>query len=236
VIVSFVTQASLAAKEATAKIPVVMVGVADPVGVGLIASLAHPGSNVTGTSSMAAVLVGKQVELLKDVVPNVARVAALWNPANLAFQTLQVTEAKAAAGALGVALRLLEARAPNEFDTAFATIDKEGAQALIILVDPAYALYWRRLADLSLKARLVTVTGSRSFPAAGGLMSYGPDYNSLYKRTAVYIDKVLKGADPAELPVEQPTTFELVVNLKTAKALGIELPKSILFRADEVIE
>src|SRR6516164_5128405 len=138
VLVTYVTQASLVAKKATATIPIVMVGVADPVGVGLIASLAHPGGNVTGTSSLAAVLVGKQLELLKQIVPSNTRIAAFWNPANLAFQTLQVTEAKTAAERLGVELQLIEARAPNEFDAAFAAIDREGAQALIILADPVF--------------------------------------------------------------------------------------------------
>jgi putative ABC transport system substrate-binding protein len=236
VIVTEVTQASLVAKKATATIPIVMVGVADPVGVGLIASLAHPGGNVTGTSSEAAALAGKQLQLLKYIVPNVVRIAALWNPANLAFQTLQVSEAKAAAKKLGVELQLLEARAPNEFEAAFAAIDKEETQALIILLDPLFFLNFRMLVDLSVKRHLVTVTGYRAFADAGGLMSYGPNYYSIYKLAAVYVDKILKGAKPADLPVEQPMTFELVVNLKTAKAIGIDVPRSILVSADEVIE
>jgi putative tryptophan/tyrosine transport system substrate-binding protein len=236
VIVAVVTQASLAAKEATATLPIVMVGVADPVGVGLIASLAHPGGNVTGTSSIAAVLAGKQLEFLKDIVPNVKRIAALWNPANLAFQTLQLTEAKSAAKQLGVELQLVEARGPDEFDAAFAAIDDVGTRALIILLDPVFYMNFRRLVDLSAKRRLVTVTGYRAFADAGGLLSYGPNYYSIYERAAVYVQKILKGAKPADLPVEQPTTFELVVNLKTAKAIGIDVPMSVLLRADEVIE
>jgi putative tryptophan/tyrosine transport system substrate-binding protein len=236
VIVTVVTQASLVAKKATATIPIVMVGVADPVGVGLIASLARPGGNVTGTSSQASILAGKQLELLKEVAPSATRIAALWNPANLAFQTLQVTEAKAAAEKLGIELQLIEARAPNEFDAAFAAIDKERARALIILLDPVFFLNFGRLVDLSTKRRLVTVTGYRAFADAGGLMSYGPNYYSIYKLAAVYVSKILKGAKPADLPVEQPTTFELVVNLKTAKALGIDLPTAVVARADAVIE
>jgi putative ABC transport system substrate-binding protein len=236
VIVTDVTQASLVAKKATATIPIVMVGVADPVGVGLIASLAHPGGNVTGTSSLAAVLVGKQLELLKQIVPSNTRIAAFWNPANLAFQTLQVTEAKTAAERLGVELQLIEARAPNEFDAAFAAIDREGAQALIILADPVFFMNFGRLVELSTKRRLVTVYGYRAFPDAGGLMSYGPNYFNIYKLAAVYVSKILKGVMPADLPVEQPTAFELVINLKTAKALGIGLPLAVLFRANEVIE
>jgi putative tryptophan/tyrosine transport system substrate-binding protein len=230
VLVTVVTQASLVAKKATAMTPIVMVGVADPVGLGLITSLAHPGGNVTGTSSMAAVLAGKQLQLIKDVIPDVARVAVLWNPGNLAFQTLQVTEAKAAAKILGIELQVLEARAPNEFDAAFGAIDREGTRALIILVDPLFVINSRRLVDLSVKGHLVTVTGSRRFVDAGGLMSYGPDYYSISKLAAVYVDKILKGAKPSDLPVEQPTKFEFVLNLKTAKALGIDVPTSVLLR------
>jgi len=236
VIVTYVTQASLDAKKHTTTIPIVMVGVGDPIGVGLIASLAHPGGNVTGTSSLAAAIVGKQVELLKGITPNVARIAALWNPANPAFQTLQLREAEVAAKRAGVDLQLLEARAPNEFDAAFAAIDREGTRSLLILLDPLFSNNFRTLAELSVKRRLVTMTGYRTFVEAGGLMAYGPNYFELYKLTAVYVDKILKGDKPADLPVEQPTKFEFIINLKTAKAFGLDVPPTLLATADEVIE
>jgi putative tryptophan/tyrosine transport system substrate-binding protein len=236
VIVTYVTQASLAAKKATTTIPIVMVGVADPIGVGLIASLARPGGNVTGTSSIAAVLAAKQVELLKETVPDAARFAALWNPANLTFQTLQVRQAEAAAKSLGVELELLETRSAKEFDPAFATMEADGTRALLILLDPLFIINFKKLVELSVKGRLVTITGYRKFVDAGGLMAYGPNYFDIYKYAAVYVDKILKGEKPGDLPVEQPTTFEFVVNLRTAKAIGIDVPASILLRATHVIE
>jgi len=236
VIVAFVAQASLAAQRATTTIPIVMVGVADPIGVGLIASLSRPGGNITGTSTVAADLVGKQLELLKEIVPSASRIAGLWNPANSAFQRLQVREAVAAALSAKVELRLLEARTPNEFDNAFAVIDREEIRALLVLSDPLFASHLHILVELVTKGRLAAIYGARMFPDAGGLMGYGPSYFDSSKRAAVYADKILNGAKPADLPVEQPTRFEFVVNLKTAKALGIDLPTSILLRADEVIE
>jgi putative tryptophan/tyrosine transport system substrate-binding protein len=236
VIIAFVTQASLAAKRATATIPVVMVGVADPVGVGLIASLSHPGGNVTGTSSVAADIVGKQLELLKETTPKDSRVAVLWNPANSVFQSLQLKQAEASARTTGVEIQLLEARAPNEFDAAFAALGREAVRALLILTDPLFAIHTKELVELSANKRLAAITGVRAFADAGGLMAYGPSYFDLYKRAAAYVDKILKGAKPADLPVEQPTKFEFIANLKTAKTLGIDLPKSLLARADEVIE
>jgi putative ABC transport system substrate-binding protein len=236
VIIAFVTQASLAAMRATATIPVVMVGVADPVGAGLIASLSHPGGNVTGTSSVAADIVGKQLALLKEINPKHSRIAVLWNPANSVFQTLQLKEAESSARTSGVELQLLEARTPNEFDAAFAALGSDGARALLILTDPLFAIHTHELVELSANKRLAAITGVRTFAEAGGLMAYGPSYFDLYKRAAAYVDKILKGAKPADLPVEQPTKFEFVVNLKTAKILGIDLPTSLLARADEVIE
>jgi putative ABC transport system substrate-binding protein len=238
VIVTYVTQASLEAKKQTSTIPIVMVGVADPVGVGLIASLAHPGGNVTGTSSVAAALVGKQFELLKEIVPKVSRIAALWNPANPAFQALQVRQAEIAARKLGIQLQLLEARAPNEFDAAFAAIDREGTRALIILAEPLWDnnSNTHTLVELVAKRRLAAIAGHRAFADAGGLVAYGANYFNISKLAAVYVDKILKGVKPADLPVEQPTKYELVINLKTAKALGLTLPQSILVRADEIIQ
>jgi putative ABC transport system substrate-binding protein len=236
VIVTYVTQASLVAKKATSSIPIVMVGVADPVGVGLIASLAQPGGNVTGTSSMAAILAAKQLELVKETIPNISRVAALWNPANLAFQTLQVNQAQEAAKTVRIDLQLFEARAAEEFDAVFAAIEKSGTRALLILADPLFGNNVPKLVELSAKARLFAITGFPTFVVAGGLMAYGPNYKDIYNLCAVYVDKILKGAKPADLPVQQPTKFELVINLKTAKALGLTIPAALLARADEVIE
>ena len=236
IIVADLTPSSLAAKKATNTIPIVMVGVADPVGVGLVASLARPGGNVTGTSSMAAILAAKQIEALKEAVPNASRFAALWNPANLAFQTLQLKEAQAAAQSLGVELQLFETRNADEFDPAFAAIEATRTKALAILGDPLFGNNFRKLADLSAKGRLITISADRPFVEAGGLMSYGPNYFDLFRLAASYVDKILKGTKPADLPVEQPTTFEFGLNLKTAKALGIDIPTSILLRATHVIE
>jgi putative ABC transport system substrate-binding protein len=236
VLVTYVTQASLVAKRATASIPIVMVGVADPVGVGLIESLAHPGGNVTGTSSIAAEIAAKQFDLLKQILPGVSRIAALWNPANLAFQKLQVNQAQAAAKAAGVDLRLFEARAANELEGAFNAINEAGLRELLILADPLFGLNSGRLVELSNKNRLITMSGYRGFPDAGGLMSYGPNYRDIYKHCATYVDKILKGANPADLPVEQPTKFDFIVNSKAAKALSLTIPDGLLTFADEVIE
>jgi putative ABC transport system substrate-binding protein len=236
VIVASLTEASLVAKKATTTTPIVMAGVADPVAVGLIASLARPGGNITGTSGLAADIVGKQIELLKEVVPGLSRVAVLWNPANSAFQALQLGQVEVAARMAGLQLQLLKARAPNEFEAAFADIVKEGTPALAVLGDPLFNIYAAAVAELALKNRLPTVSAGRAFTGAGILLSYGPSYFDLHKRAAAYVDKILKGAMPADLPVEQPTKFELVINLKTAKALGLEVPPTLLARADEVIE
>jgi putative ABC transport system substrate-binding protein len=236
VLVTYVTKASLAARKATATIPIVMVGIADPVGVGLIASLARPGGNVTGTSSIAAVIAAKQLGLLKDAVPNISRYAGLWNPANIAFQKLQVKEAEGAARSLGVELQLYEAKALNEFTAAFSAIERDGIGGLLVLLDPLFINNFQALVELSMKERLATITGHRTFADAGGLMAYGPSYFDLYKRAAVYVDKILKGTKPADLPVEQATRFEFVINLKTAKMLGLTIPPGVLAIADEVIE
>jgi ABC-type uncharacterized transport system substrate-binding protein len=234
VIVAFVTQASIAAKKATATIPIVMVGVAEPIGSGLIASLARPGGNVTGTSSVATDVVGKQLGMLKQVSPDVTRIAALWNPADPVFQAQQLRQTEAAAQKLGIQLQLLEARTPNDFDAAFAAI--EGTRTLFILIDPLFITHFRALAELSVKRRLIAIFGYRTFADAGGLMAYGPNYSDLYKSTAAYVDKILKGAKPADLPVEQPIKFEFVINLKTAKALDIMVPPVLVATADKVIE
>ena len=236
IIVAFVTQAAEVAKKQTGTIPIVMVGVSDPVGAGLAASLAHPGGNVTGTSSLAAALVGKQLELLKLVVPNNTRVAAVFNPANVNFQALQVKEAKAASQTLGLQLRFFEVRAPSEFEAAFATVVQEQIAAVLILIDPLFISNSKALAELSVKSRLITMTGYRTFAEAGALMSYGPNYFDSYKAAAPYVDKILKGDKPSDLPIDQSSRFEFVVNLKTAKMFGIEIPASVLGFAGEVIE
>jgi len=236
VIVAFLTQATEVAKKQTSTIPIVMVGVSDPVGEGFAASLARPGGNVTGTSSLAAALVGKQLELLKLVAPDNTNVATMFNPANVTFQALQVKEAKAASQTLGLQLRYLEVRAPTEFEAAFRTIVQEQIGSLLILIDPLFMANSGTLAELSVKSDLITMTGYRTFAEAGALMSYGPNYFETYKAAAPYVDKILKGDKPANLPIDQSSRFEFVINLKTAKMLGKEIPTSVLGFATEVIE
>jgi putative ABC transport system substrate-binding protein len=235
IIVAFVTQATEAAKKQTSSIPIVMVGASDPVGAGLAASVAHPGGNVTGTSSLAAAIVGKQLELLKLAAPN-NTVAAMFNPTNVTFQAQQVNAAKAVSQTLGVQLRFIEVRAPSEFEGAFQTVVQEQRKSLLILIDPLFIANSKPLAELSVKSRLVTMTGYRTFAEAGALMSYGPNYFDSYKAAAPYVDKILKGDRPADLPIDQSSKFEFVVNMKTAKALDIDVPASVLGFASEVIE
>ncbi len=234
VIVAPATNPVFAAKQATRTIPIVMTGSGDAVGSGLVASLARPGGNVTGLSTLAPEIVGKQLELLKEIVPRVSRVAVLWNPTNQ-INPLVLGEAKVAARSLGVQLQLLEARRPDDFEGAFAVMTRERAGALLVLGDGMFLLHPTRIADLSAKSRLPAMYQGKQFVDAGGLMAYGPSLRDNFRRAATYVDKILKGAKPADLPVEQPTKFELVINLKTAKALGLTIPQSILIRADEVI-
>jgi putative ABC transport system substrate-binding protein len=236
VIVSLGTQGVTAARNATDTIPIVMIGVRDPIAIGLIASLARPGGNVTGVSGYAGLeIVAKQLELLKETVPEIRLVAVLSNPTN-AYHQLAIKELNVAAGSLGVQLQLLEARGPNEFDGAFAAMAKERAGALLVLSDIMFNGHGTRLADLAASMRLPTANAVRESVEAGGLMSYGPSFLDSYRRSAAYVDKILKGDKPADLPVEQPTKFELVINLKTAKAIGVTVPSTLLARADEVIE
>ena len=225
-----------AAKNATETIPIVMIAVRDSVGTGLIASLARPGGNVTGLSGSAGLeIVAKQLELLKETVPKIRRVAILSNPDN-AYHQLAIREVNVAARSLGVQLQLLEARGPNEFDGAFAAMAKERVGALLVLSDAIFGSHRTRLADLAARSRLPAAFGVRDDVEAGGLMSYGPSILDSYRQAATYVDRILRGAKPAELPVERPTKFELVINMKTAKALGLTIPQSVLLRADEVIE
>jgi ABC-type uncharacterized transport system substrate-binding protein len=236
VIVSLGTQGVMAAKNATETVPIVMIAVRDPIGIGLIASLARPGGNVTGVSGYAGLeSVAKQLELLKEIVPKTSSVAVLTNPTN-AYHQLAIKELNVAAQALGVQLQLLEARDASEFDGAFAAMAKERVGALLVLSDVIFNSHGTRLADLAASRRLPTANAVRESVEAGQLMSYGPSFVDSYRRSAAYVDKILKGTKPADLPVEQPTKFELVINLQTAKRLGLTLPPTLLSRADEVIE
>jgi putative ABC transport system substrate-binding protein len=235
VIVTVGGAATQAVQHATKTIPIVMSVVIDPLGSGLVPSLAHPGGNVTGLSIMASDLVGKQLEVLKEVVPGVSRVALLWNPANPGSAP-QVREAEVAARALSVQLHLLEARGPQEIDRAFAALTSERVGALVVLADAILGLNQRsQIAALAAERRLPAVYGIREYAEAGGLLVYSANLLDLERRAATYVAKILKGTNPGDLPVEQPTKFELVINLKTAEALGITIPPTLLFRADEVI-
>jgi putative ABC transport system substrate-binding protein len=236
IIVSVVTQASLAAKNATRTIPIVMVAPGDPLGSGLVANLARPGGNVTGPSSMYSDLVVKQLEVLKEIVPGLSRVAVLWNPANAAWQAQMLKATEVAATALRLQVQLVEARGPDELEGAFAGMARERASALLVAVDVIFALHARRIADLAAKRHLPAMYGSSEHVEAGGLISYAPDIPDVFRRAATYVDKILKGAKPSDMPVEQPTKLLLVINVKTAKALGLTIPPSLLLRADQVIE
>ena len=212
-----------------------MVAGGDPVANGLVESLAQPGGNVTGLSQMLQQLAGKRLELLKEMVPKLSHVAVLWNPQS-ASATLNWKENQQPARQLGIQLHSLEVRSPNELDKAFEAATRARAGALAILPDPVITTNLKRIVDFAAKSRLPSIYQSSEFADAGGLVTYGPDRADLFRRAATYVDKILKGTKPGDLPVEQPTKLELVVNLKTAKALGITIPQSVLFRADRVIE
>ncbi len=224
-----------AAKQATLTIPIVMVAAGEAVEVGLVASLARPGGNVTGLTQMLPELTGKRLELLKEIVPKLSRVAILWNSANPA-KVPDWKGTQVAARTLGIALYPAEVRGPDDFERAFNAMSREKLDALMTLDDPLTTRYRTQIVDFAAKKRLPAVYGVSLFVAdADGLMSYGTHYPDLFRRAAAYVDKILKGAKPADLPIEQPTKFELVINLKTAKALGLTIPPSLLLRADEVI-
>ena len=235
VIVANGTLGPLAAKRATSTIPIVMTAAGDPLGSGLVASLARPGGNVTGISLMAPDLGGKRLELLKELLPRLARVAVLWNAAN-PYAAIVFKETQAAGRTLGIEVQSLEVRGPDDFDGAFDTARKQRPDALITVEDPLTFSHQKRIADFATGQQLPSLYGFREFVVAGGLMSYGANVADLFRRAASYVDKILKGAKPADLPVQQPTTFELVINVKTARALGLEIPPTLLARADEVIE
>jgi putative ABC transport system substrate-binding protein len=237
VIAASPTPAALAARNATRTIPIVGMGLTEPVAVGLVASVARPGGNVTGVAySFHTDIFGKQLELLKEVVPRVRRVAVLSNPTVGPTHALTINSVKAAAQPLGLELRLHEAREPGEFDGAFAAMARDRAAALLIAGDSMFFTHRARLADLALKHRLPAMSTQWQWAEAGGLIAYGPSLPDLWRRAATYVDKILKGAQPADLPIEQPTKFDLVVNLKTTKTLGLTIPPSVLVRADEVIQ
>jgi len=236
VILASGTPASFAAKQATSTTPIVMGSIAaDPVETGLVASLARPGGNITGMSMMTAPLGGKRLELLKSTVPGLARVAVFWNPPNRAYGPI-LKELEAAAPALRLKLQRLEVRAPADFEGAFETAIRQRAGALIAPGDPLFSNRPRMVADLALKYRMPMLMDIKEFVEAGGLLSLGLDLVESYRRAATHVDKILKGANPADLPMEQPTKFDLFVNLKTARALGLTIPQSVLLQATHVIQ
>jgi len=224
-----------AAKQATKAIPIIMTGPADPVADGLVASLARPGGNVTGFAIVSHELIGKELELLREAVPKVTRVAVLWNPANRG-NTHQLRAAEGAARALGLQLQSFGVRDPGEIDGAFQAMTRERAGALVVLLDSMLLGQRGRIADLAARNRLPAVYGLRLHVDAGGLMAYSASPSEVSRRVASYVDRILKGANPADLPVELPTQFELTINMKAARALGLTLPASLLSRADHTIE
>jgi ABC-type uncharacterized transport system substrate-binding protein len=238
VIVATGTGHALAAKQATKTIPIVFTALADPVTSGLVTSLARPGGNVTGVSFLAPELVGKRLELLKQAVPGVRRVAVLWPPGDVPERTAKdmLKGAELAARALGLRLQLVEARGPADFDRAFSEMTTERADALSVLTGAMLFTERRRLAELAEKTGCRQCTHGGRVQMPGALWPDGPNVADLYRRAATYVDKILRGAKPADLPIEQPTKFELVINLKTAKALGLTIPQTLLQRADQVIQ
>jgi ABC-type uncharacterized transport system substrate-binding protein len=235
-IVAVASAGTQAAKDATASIPICFVNAGDPVGQGFVMSLARPGGNVTGVSFDASPdITAKQLQLILETVPKASRVAVLWNPTS-PFLRSYWSVAQAAAPALGVVLQSLEVQDASQYETAFKAIGRDRADALVVLSDSFATFHRARIAELAAEHRLPVLYGHRQYVEAGGLMSYGPSLFDVYRRAAAYVDKILKGTRPADLPVEQPTKYELVINLKTAKALGLELPPTLLARADEVIE
>ena len=234
-IVTSAPAATQAAKEATTTIPIVMVLVADPVAFGFVSSLARPGGNITGFAFLLPEISGKRLELLKDTVPKLSRVAVLWNAAN-PYKETDLKEVQPVADALKVAVHTFRVREPNGLDDAFKAATKVRAEGLLTLDDPFTIAHRTRIIDLALRYKLPAVYAVRPFVDAGGLMYYGPDRVDQNRRAATYVDKILKGAKPADLPVEQPTKFELVINLKTAKQIGLTIPPNVLARADKVVK
>jgi putative ABC transport system substrate-binding protein len=234
IIVTGGTRAALAAKKVTTTIPIVMATGTDPVGIGLIASLSRPGGNITGVTTVSAELGGKRLELLQEVVPRLSRVAVLRDSRAGAVE-LALKDAQQAAQALGLQLQILEVGSPKEFESAFSAVVKERSGALLVISTPMLFSSRTRIADLAAKHKIPAVYHWKEYVDAGGLMSYGTDLAEGFRRAAVYVDRILKGANPAELPVEQPRKFELVVNLKAGKQIGVAIPPNVLARADKVI-
>ena len=232
ILVAVGAPATRAARSASSGIPIIMVGVADPVGIGFVANLARPGGNITGLSDFTTGVVAKRLELLREIVPSESRVFVLLNPTNPSnLPQLKLTQA--AAATLGMTPLALEAKSAEEIDRAFVAMRTKRAQAVIVIGDPMFGSHRKRLIDLSAKSGLPAIYSTREYVIDGGLVSYGTNLDDLYRPAAVYVDKILKGAKPADLPVEQPTKFELVINLKTAKALGLTIQPSLRLRADQ---
>jgi putative ABC transport system substrate-binding protein len=227
--------AILALKQATRAIPIVFFSTSDPIGLGVVASLAHPGGNFTGMSALASDLWPKRLELLKEISPKLSRVAMVWNKGNAAM-TLEAQATQEVAGPLGVALQDRGIKDPTELGEIFAAMTKDRPDAFLALVDPVLNSHQKRILDFLATNRLPAIFESKEWVEAGGLVSYGPNYADLFRRAAIQMDKILKGAKPADLPVEQPTKFELVINLKTAKQIGLTIPPNVLARADRVIK
>jgi putative ABC transport system substrate-binding protein len=235
VIVTAGTPGALAAKNATSTIPIVMAAISDPIAAGLVPSLARPAGNITGSASMTTEIDGKRLELLKELVPRASRIAVLWNSTNPTVA--RIKDMQAAAQTLRLTLDpLVDVGDSQQLDKGFGAIVGARAEALIMVSDRALLAHRARIVDFAVKRRLPALYPYREFVEAGGLVSYGPSYPAMFRRTAAYVDKILKGAKPADLPVEQPTKFELVINLKTAKALELTIPPLLLLRADQVIE
>ena len=234
-IATFGTPPTRAAKQATTTIPIVMIGIGDPVGAGLVSSLARPGGNITGNTILGPDVAGKRLQLLKEVIPSLSRVAFLWNPDN-ASHPAQLAELQAAVQTLGLTLIPVAVRSSDEFDNAFAAMIKERPDAFLMTNDPFHQLSMGTIIDFLTNNHLPGMFLTREVVVAGGFLSYGANLRDLFRRGAEYVHKILKGTKPADLPVEEPVKFELVVNLKTAKAIGLSIPESFLLRADEVIE
>ena len=234
-IVVFGTQATEAARDASRTIPIVMAVSGDAVGTGLVASLARPGSNVTGITFSTPELAGKRLELLREAVPNLANLSVLWNPADPPRQRDMAAMQTAAQG-LGIKVHSVEVRRVEDIDAAFAALSRPLPDALVVFPDPVLGMHRKRIVDFAARQRRPAMYGNRAYVQEGGLMSYAPSFDDAFRRSASYVDKILKGAKPADLPVEQPSKFEFVINLKTAQALGLTIPRTLLLRVDHVIE
>jgi putative ABC transport system substrate-binding protein len=236
VIVAIASAAAIAAKQATSTIPIVVVGSSDPIATGLVGNLAHPLGNVTGTSTLTASSVGKLIELIRQLLPNAKRVAAFWDPVNAASQQLRLGETLIAAAQVGLLVRIIELRNAHDLEVAFTGFESERPDAVMASGDTFFLANAERVAQLGIAHRLPVFSSSRVLTEAGSLASYGPDQAALARRSAVYVQKLLNGAKPDDLPIEQPTKFEVVVNARTAKTLGLSFPQSILLRADRIIQ